>query len=104
MHINRIISEIVAKKMHIGKAIVLIGARQVGKTTLLKDCLKGQEGVLWMNGDNLETRMLMANITVERYRSMLGRNDIVVIDEAQRQAIDRQFPGCTAYHYGQFLA
>ena len=84
MHINRIMSEMVAKKMHLGKAIVLIGARQVGKTTLLKDCLKGQENVLWMNGDNLETRMLMANITVERYRSMLGRNDIVVIDEAQR--------------------
>ena len=84
MHISRIMSDVVAKKMHQGKAIVLIGARQVGKTTLLKDCLKGQENVLWMNGDNLETRTLMANITVERYRSMLGRNDIVVIDEAQR--------------------
>ena len=84
MHISRIMSDVVAKKLHSGKAIVLIGARQVGKTTLLKECLKGQENVLWMNGDNLETRTLMANITVERYRSMLGKNDIVVIDEAQR--------------------
>ena len=43
MHISRIMSDIVAKKMHLGKAIVLIGARQVGKTTLLKECLKAQE-------------------------------------------------------------
>ena len=43
MHINRIMSDIVAQKMHMGKAIVLIGARQVGKTTLLKDCLKGRK-------------------------------------------------------------
>ena len=84
MHIHRIISDLLAKKMHSGKAIVLIGARQVGKTTLLKDCLQGYDHVLWMNGDNLETRILMENITVERYRSMLENNDLVVIDEAQR--------------------
>ena len=84
MHIHRIISNLLAKKLHSGKAIVLIGARQVGKTTLLKDCLQGYDHVLWMNGDNLETRTLMESITVERYRSMLEDNDIVVIDEAQR--------------------
>lgn len=84
MRIHRIMSDIITKKMHAGKAIVIIGARQVGKTTLLNDCLQGYENVLWMNGDNLETRTLMANITVERYRSMLGRNRVVVIDEAQR--------------------
>lgn len=70
--------------MHSGKAIIIIGARQVGKTTLLKDSLQGNDKVLWMNGDNLETRTLMANITVERYRSMLEDNKIVVVDEAQR--------------------
>ncbi len=84
MHIQRIMSSLISSKLHSGKAIVLIGARQVGKTTLLKDCLQGQDDVLWMNGDNLETRTLMASITVERYRSMLGKSSIVVIDEAQR--------------------
>jgi hypothetical protein len=73
-----------SKKFHFGKAIVIIGARQVGKTTLLKDTLQGSDHVLWMNGDNMETRTLMANITLERYRSMIGDNDIVIIDEAQR--------------------
>lgn len=70
--------------MHSGKAVILIGARQVGKTTLLKDCFKEKDNVLWMNGDEMETRDLMTNITVERYRSMLGQNDVIVIDEAQR--------------------
>ena len=40
--------------------------------------------MLWLNGDKIEIRALMDNITVERYRSMLENNDIVVIDEAQR--------------------
>ncbi|MBO4752931.1 MAG: ATP-binding protein [Bacteroidales bacterium] len=84
MHIYRTISELLAKKMHSGKAIVLIGARQVGKTTLLKEYLQKHDHVLWLNGDKIEIRALMDNITVERYRSMLENNDIVVIDEAQR--------------------
>ena len=84
MFIHRTISELVAKKMHSGKAIILIGARQVGKTTLLNECLQGKDHVLWLNGDKIETRSVMENITVERYRSMLEYNDIVVIDEAQR--------------------
>lgn len=84
MHIHRTLSDLIANKFHSGKAIVLIGARQVGKTTLLKECLQGRDRVLWLNGDNMETRSLMANITVERYRSMLENNNVVVIDEAQR--------------------
>ena len=86
MAITRKISDLIAEKMFLGKAIIIIGARQVGKTTLLKEGLKGAEGVLWLNGDELETRTLMENITVERYRSMLGGNRILVIDEAQRIA------------------
>lgn len=84
MAIIRKMSDLIAEKMFLGKAIIIIGARQVGKTTLLKESLKGAEGVLWLNGDELETRTLMENITVERYRSMLGGNRILVIDEAQR--------------------
>ena len=84
MAINRIISDIVTKKLFQGKAIILIGARQVGKTTLLKELFSGKENVLWLNGDDLETRTLMENITVERYRSMLGGIRILIIDEAQR--------------------
>ena len=84
MHIHRVMSDLITKKLHSGKAIILIGARQVGKTTLLKDSLQGYDNILWMNGDNMETRTIMENISIERYRSMLENNSIVVIDEAQR--------------------
>ena len=36
-----------------GKAIVIMGARQVGKSTLLGEIFRGKEGVMWMNGDDL---------------------------------------------------
>ena len=51
---------------------------------MLKELFSGKENVLWLNGDDLETRTLMENITVERYRSMLGGIRILIIDEAQR--------------------
>ena len=84
MYIRRIMSDLIARKMHLGKAIVIIGARQVGKTTLLRDALRGSDNVLWLNGDEMETRILMENVSVERFRSMLGQNKCIIIDEAQR--------------------
>ena len=86
MNIKRKIRDIVGEKLFKGKAIVLIGARQVGKTTLLHDLFQHRNDVLWLNGDELETRTLLRSITVEKYRAMFGKNKIVVIDEAQRIA------------------
>src|SRR5574344_191877 len=67
-----------------GKALILIGARQVGKTTLLKELLSERTDVQWFNADDIEVRTLFENITTERYRSILGNAKIVAIDEAQR--------------------
>jgi predicted AAA+ superfamily ATPase len=36
----RTIENVIKRKMHTGKAIVIIGARQVGKTTLVKKWTK----------------------------------------------------------------
>ena len=46
MYIHRKISDLISQKLHSDKAIVLIGARQVGKTTLLNESLKGNHNVL----------------------------------------------------------
>ena len=48
--IERDLDKVIAERLFKGKAIVLIGARQVGKTTLLKKLVKGQENLLWLNG------------------------------------------------------
>lgn len=66
------------------KAIIILGARQVGKSTLLKQLLNSREDVLWMNGDELDIQELFNNITSTRIKAILGTNRILVIDEAQR--------------------
>lgn len=67
-----------------GKAIIIMGARQVGKTTMLKNMYGEASGVLWLNGDEQDVRDLFANISASRLRAYIGSNKTVIIDEAQR--------------------
>lgn len=82
--IPRKLQQMVAGKLFKGKAIVIVGARQVGKTTLLQQLIKDKENVLWLNADELPVRSMFDSMSVEQYRSLLGKSEIVVIDEAQR--------------------
>ena len=66
------------------KAIILMGARQVGKSTLLHSLLDGDESVLWLNGDDDDVRELFRSISSTRLKAIVGNRKIVVIDEAQR--------------------
>ena len=65
------------------KIVVLLGARQVGKTTLLKS-LFDSDSLLWLNGDEIDVQNLFETISAERFKAYLGTKKIVVIDEAQR--------------------
>ncbi len=67
-----------------GKAIVILGARQTGKTTLLKTVVQNREGVLWLNADEQDTVSLFENATSTRLKAIFANKKIVVIDEAQR--------------------
>ena len=82
--IKRTLLDILRRRMFTGKAIVLIGARQTGKTTLLRELTKGEEGLLWFNADDLDVRQRFDTITVARLQTLLSRSRIVVVDEAQR--------------------
>ena len=66
------------------KAIVIMGARQVGKSTLLKDLFANRQDVLWMNGDDQDVRNLFDNLSSTRAKAIIGKNNILIIDEAQR--------------------
>ena len=66
------------------KALVILGPRQVGKTTLLKVVFKNVDKVLWLNGDNAKTRLLFDEISVELLKNIIGNNKYIIIDEAQR--------------------
>ncbi|MGN0216210.1 MAG: ATP-binding protein, partial [Prevotella sp.] len=66
------------------KAIIIYGARQVGKSTLLHQLFDDKEGVMWMNGDDIDVQQLFQNMTSTRIKALLGNSKWLVVDEAQR--------------------
>ncbi len=62
---------------------MLIGARQVGKTTLVREILKGHD-FLFLNGDDPMVRQRLTNPNIIEIATLLGNAKIVFIDEAQR--------------------
>jgi uncharacterized protein len=81
--INRVIQPKIEGKMGKGKAIIIVGPRQVGKTTLIETILKNKEH-LFLDGDDPTVRSLLTNPNTEQLKNIVGKNDIVFIDEAQR--------------------
>ncbi|MDO9576928.1 MAG: ATP-binding protein [Candidatus Cloacimonadales bacterium] len=83
--IQRIVSKLIANHLYKGKAIILIGARQVGKTTLINELLKNiPEKKLIINGDEADSFFWAIEPTVVKLRALIGDHKIVFIDEAQR--------------------
>lgn len=82
--INRVLEENIKNRMGKGKAIVLIGARQTGKTTLMQNILEAYTPHLFFNGDDPKDRSILEDINTEELRSLLGNYKTVFIDEAQR--------------------
>jgi predicted AAA+ superfamily ATPase len=81
--INRDLTNIVINKLHQGKAIVLIGPRQVGKTTLI-NALLADKTYLFLDGDDHSVSELLSNANTEQLRSIIGNYKYIFIDEAQR--------------------
>ena len=84
--IGRTITSQISRRMHGGKAIIILGARQVGKTTLLKGLFEGRKDVLWLTGDDPDVRAILEGMTTTLMRHYIGSANVVVIDEAQRIA------------------
>ena len=80
---SRVLEKEIKSQLKKGKAIILIGPRQVGKTTLVEKLLKSKEH-LFVNGDDPADRSLFTNPSTKRLKSILGTYDTVFIDEAQR--------------------
>ena len=83
--IKRHLQDTIARRLFKGKVIIVLGARQVGKTTLIENILSDPDyPVIELNGDEADVRELLADTTSTRLRAIIGRNKIVFIDEAQR--------------------
>lgn len=82
--INRIINNSIASDFFQGKVIVVLGPRQVGKTTLLSQLSLPKDETLWLNCDNMDDREALTDKTTSELQQLVGLKRYVVIDEAQR--------------------
>lgn len=83
--VSRELQTTITKRMFQGKVILLLGARQSGKTTLILHLLEAYpEPPLLLNGDEPDIRELLSNIDSTRLRPLFGKHNIVFVDEAQR--------------------
>ena len=83
-YISRSIEPELKSRFFGGKALVIYGPRQSGKTTMIRHLVSEYgDDVLWLNGDNPGVRARIAGITTSDWRLLLGKNRILVVDEAQ---------------------
>jgi len=82
--ILRQIEKEINKRLFTGKAIILLGARQTGKTTLLQKIATKHVNNLWLNADEPEVQAIFENPSATRLNTIFKNKKIVFIDEAQR--------------------
>lgn len=85
--IQRDLRAVLESKIGKGKVLLLIGPRQVGKTTLLKNILtsvSSEKKVQFWNCDESDVRQFLSEANSAKLKSFVGNSDFIVIDEAQR--------------------
>jgi predicted AAA+ superfamily ATPase len=83
--IKRALQPIIESRLFKGKIIILYGARQVGKTTLIKNIQnKFPDSSLYLNCDEPDIRALLTDTTSTKLKSFIGNKNLILIDEAQR--------------------
>ncbi|MEI6886964.1 MAG: ATP-binding protein [bacterium] len=80
--IKREITQKIKDDFFKGKVIILVGARQVGKTTLVKTLL--DDNTIEFNGDNPTDRSKLSNRDFEQMDKLIGDKKLIFIDEAQK--------------------
>lgn len=85
MDIRRVLDSAIKSKMYKGKVIILIGARQVGKSTLFRTiAAQEKDNPLILNCDDPETRRVLSDISEPQMRLLVGDSPLIIIDEVQR--------------------
>lgn len=83
MHFKRVLQPNIEKRIGEGKAIILVGPRQVGKTTSLRELLKNRD-FLFLNGDDPAVRQILDSPNTKELENIIGEKKYVFVDEAQR--------------------
>ncbi len=82
--IKRDIQGKVEKSLFRGKIVVIYGARQVGKTTMVKAIQKKYKESAYFNCDEPSVRRALTNKTSKELASFIGKHKLIILDEAQR--------------------
>lgn len=83
--VQRIIEDQMRARLFKGKAILLFGARQTGKTTLLKKIVHSYgSDALWLNADEYDIKERFNNPTSTSIKALIGTKKLVILDEAHQ--------------------
>ncbi len=67
------------------KALIIVGPRQVGKTTLIRALAQTFNlNPLWLSGDDPQIRAMLHDISTPQLKIIAGNHKTLVVDEAQR--------------------
>jgi uncharacterized protein len=85
MIIKRTIQGAIKKNLFKGKVVIIYGARQVGKTTLVKEILKDySKNSEYYNCDEIDIRQALTDKTSTELKTFFAGKKLVILDEAQR--------------------
>lgn len=83
--IHRFYTGKIEKLLEPNKVLVVYGPRQVGKTTLIKEFLRGYQGKVYSStGENAPLADVLASRDIANITAFFSGYDLVVVDEAQR--------------------
>lgn len=84
MLVQRLQSDSIKHAFDKKKAVTIMGPRQVGKSTLIKELFSDCHDALWLNGDLADHRMLFDDFSDTKMKLLLDGKTTLIIDEAQR--------------------
>jgi len=83
--IDRTLRQLINEKLFKGKALIILGPRQVGKSTILNMIAKDAgEDVLFLNCDHNDIKKQLTEPGINELKRLIGSHRLVFIDEAQR--------------------
>lgn len=83
-HIERLSQELIKEYLRPNKVVIILGARRVGKTELIKHLLSSlDEKKIILNGEDHDDQKALEDRSTRNYKQFLGDAKLLVIDEAQ---------------------
>lgn len=83
--IARLIENKIRESLELKKVVTVLGPRQAGKSTLAGIVAESESNrILELNGDDSDVRTMFEDTDETRIRTLIGNNDFLLVDEAQK--------------------